>query len=364
MRYGGTPGRTGDERESVREKEMGMRAAVLTAPEKIEVREVETPSIRENEILVKLKNCGICTLEQRLFTGAVKIRYPLIPGHEASGEVAKVGNEVLSGIPPGTRVALDLVLRCGECYYCRTGRSNMCLNRFKRDGKVLGGFGEFIAVGAAQVFPIPASLTFEEAAFAEPLACCVRSLKKIGLTLAEDLLIIGAGPMGLMHLQVALCMGARIFVSDPDGERLAMAGRLGAFAVIDPSREDLVGRVREHTEGRGVDACVITSAAHEALAAAFQAISGDGRVNIYTSYMDKPPLPIDANTLHRTEQSVTGSEGRTEIDFLQAVRLLSYGKVNVKPLISGKVGYARLEAGIKAAMTRETYRVLLEHEGD
>jgi L-iditol 2-dehydrogenase len=340
-----------------------MKAAVLLAPEKIEIQEVPTPVIKANEILVKLKNCGICTLEQRLYTGAVTISYPLIPGHEAAGEVVEVGADVLSPITPGTRVALDLVLRCGECYYCRSGQSNMCINRFKRPGKVLGGFGEYIAVAATQVHPIPPTLSYAEAAFAEPLSCCVRSLKKIKLGLAEDLLIIGAGPMGQMHLQVALCMGARVFVSDPDRDRLAMAKRLGAFLAIDPGSEDLVGIVKKHTEGRGVDACVITSTAQMALNAAFDAVRKDGRVNIYTSYTDKPSIPIDANTLHRNEVTITGSEGRTEIDFLQAVRLLSFGKVDVKPLISMTVGYASLEHGIKAAMTRETYRVLLEQEG-
>jgi L-iditol 2-dehydrogenase len=169
--------------------------------------------------------------------------------------------------------------------------------------------------------------------------------------------------MGQMHLQVALCMGARVFVSDPDRKRLEMAMHLGAFAAIDPSRDDLLAFLKTHTEGRGVDACVITSPAHAALTTAFQAISKTGRVNVYTSYTNAPPIPIDANTLHRTEQTITGSEGRTELDFLQAVRLLSFGKVNVKPLVSLKVGFADLEAGIRAAMTRENYRVLLDHEG-
>jgi L-iditol 2-dehydrogenase len=121
--------------------------------------------------------------------------------------------------------------------------------------------------------------------------------------------------------------------------------------------------IKAETEGRGVDACVVTSMAAAALDTAFQAVGKNGRVNIYTSYTDKPPLPLDANTLHRNEDTITGSEGRTEQDFLQAVRLLSFGKVDVKPLISMRVGFAGLEKGIRAAMTRDTYRVLLQHEG-
>jgi 2-desacetyl-2-hydroxyethyl bacteriochlorophyllide A dehydrogenase len=340
-----------------------MKAAVLTGPGTIEIRDVEAPVPRANELLVKLKACGICTLEQRLFTGEMKAAYPVIPGHEASGEVVAAGADVLPGFPSGTRVALDLVLRCGECYYCRTGQSNMCQNRFNSNHKGLGGFGEYVAVKPTQAFPILAGLSFEEAAFAEPVACCIHSLKKLGLRLAEDLLIMGAGPMGQMHLLVASCMGARVFVSDPDAGRRETAMKAGAFAAIDPTGGGLLPLISERTEGRGVDACVITSPAPAALEAAFAAICKTGRVNIYTAYADKPVIPIDANTLHRSEQTVTGSEGRTEIDFLQAVRLLCFGKVDVKPLISRTIGYQDMEAGIRAAMTRETYRVLLRHEG-
>jgi L-iditol 2-dehydrogenase len=182
------------------------------------------------------------------------------------------------------------------------------------------------------------------------------------LALAEDLLIVGAGPMGMMHLLVGLCMGARICVSDPDTERLKTASRLGAFLTVDPTREDLLAIVREQTGGRGVDACVVTSPARAALQSAFQATAANGRINIYTSYNEKSPLPTDANSIHRSEILVTGSEGRTEEDFLQAVRLLLFGKVDVTPLISRKVPFAGLEEGIKAAMTASTYRVLLDHE--
>jgi 2-desacetyl-2-hydroxyethyl bacteriochlorophyllide A dehydrogenase len=342
-----------------------MKAGVLTAPERFEIREVEKPEIGSRDVLVRLKYCGICTLEQRMYTGQMKFSYPVIPGHEASGIVEEIGEEVgllREELKPGARVALDLVSRCGECYYCRTGASNLCANRFRDGNRVLGGFGEYRAVSSQQVFPVSEALPLEAAAFAEPIACCIRSLKKIGLSLAEDLLVVGAGPMGLMHLLVGLCMGARIFVSDPDAERLKAASRLGAFLTIDPTREDPSVIVRQQTESRGVDACVVTSPASAALQSAFEATAHNGRINIYTSYNEKLPLPTDANLIHRSEILVTGSEGRTEEDFLQAVRLLEFGKVDVSSLISRKVSFSDLEQGIKAAMTASTYRVLLDHE--
>jgi L-iditol 2-dehydrogenase len=238
----------------------------------------------------------------------------------------------------------------------------MCSNRFKKGQRVLGGFGEYIAVRASQIYPIPDSMSFREAAFAEPVACCIRSLKKVGLTLAEDVLIVGAGPMGIMHQQAALCMGARVFVSDPDTERLALTEKLGAYRTIDPTREDPGEVLRSETDGRGADVCVITSPAASALKNGFEAVGKVGRLNIYTSYSEKLPFPMDANTLHRNEVLVTGSEGRTEQDFLQAVRLVGFGKIDVSPLISETVGLNDIEKGLAAAMSPKTYRVLLEHE--
>ena len=337
-----------------------MKSAVLVDAQKMEIRESEIPVCGPSEVLVRLKYCGICTLEQRLFKGDMKIFYPIVPGHEASGIIEKVGADVKSSLKAGDRVALDMVYRCHQCYYCRTGQSNLCENRFSKGIKPLGGFSEYVVVNPERVFPVGDSLPLDQAAFSEPVACCLRSLKKLNLTISEDVLIVGAGPMGLMHLQVARAMGARVFVSDIDDSRLALAASTGADFTINPSSTDAVEEVKSATNGRGVDACVVTSPALPALDAAFKSIRKNGRINIYTAYMqDKPVMPIDMNVLHRNEVLVTGTEGRTEFDFQQSVRLLSFGRIDVKPLISRVVGFDDIEDGINAAMSSETQRVLL-----
>ncbi len=339
-----------------------MKTAVLTDAQNIEVWEVPTPELKPGEVLVKLKNCGICTLEQRLYTGEMKIKYPIVPGHEVSGVVVQTDDTTVSHVEVDTPVAVDLVMRCGECYYCRNGQSNMCENRFNKELNILGGFSEFIAVRASQIYPISGDISFREAAFAEPVSCCIRSLKRIGVSLAEDVLIIGAGSMGLLHLQVARAMGARVFVSDPDAERLDKATRLGAAAVFNPELCNLASEVAGLTGGRGVNAAVVTSAASSAMLGVFESLCKSGRISIYTSYFDERPIPIDANTLHKNEIVILGSEGRTERDFHQAVRLLSFGLIDVKPLISKIVSYDEIECGMREAISSDTYRVLLEHE--
>ncbi len=337
-----------------------MKAAVLIEPKRMSIQDVEDPTAGESKVLVKIKNCGICTLEQRLYRGDLKIFYPIIPGHEASGEIVDVGPRVIGDFTVGMRVALDLVTRCGQCYYCRTGRSNLCANRFKPGQQILGGFGEYIAVDGSQVFPISDTTTFRAAAFSEPVACCIRSLKKLQVTLGENVLIVGAGPMGLLHLQVARCMGARVFVSDPNGMRLEVAKKLGAFAAIDPSKEDLKETIRSATDGIGVDACVVTSPAQAALSSGMSALAKGGRLNIYTSYLEEMPVPVDANTVHRNESLITGSEGRTQLDFHQSVKLIGFGMIDVEPLISQVVHYENITDGIEAAMSPDTLRILLE----
>ena len=150
-----------------------MRAAIMTAPGRIETGELPDPVIGEDEILVKLKSCGICTLEQRIYSGALKMAFPIVGGHEAAGEIVELGTKAVCDLRPGTRVALDLVTRCGECYYCRIGKSNLCSNRYRPGMRTLGGFAEYLAVKPNQVYALPQGLPFDQAAFTEPLSCCL-----------------------------------------------------------------------------------------------------------------------------------------------------------------------------------------------
>lgn len=339
-----------------------MKAALLVAPGKFEICEMPIPGISEGEILVKLKACGICTLEQRLYTGAMKMPLPVVPGHEAAGEVVEIGAAVVGDFTRGGKVALDLVLRCGECYYCRIGKSNLCANRFKKGQRVLGGFAEYIAVKPSQVHPMPDSVSFREAAFAEPLACCIHSLKRMKVAMTEDLLIVGAGAMGLLHILAGRCMGLRITITDPDPARREMAARLGADFVVDPGAVDLPGFAKNITGGLGFSSCVVTSPAPAAFEGAIASMARAARLNIYTAYEERMTIPVDANAVHRQELLITGTEGRLEEDFFQAVRLLSFGKVDVKPLVSAVTSFSTLDSGFAAALSGKAYRVLLEHE--
>jgi L-iditol 2-dehydrogenase len=165
----------------------------------------------------------------------------------------------------------------------------------------------------------------------------------------------------MMHLKAALRMGARVIVSDVNKKRLEDARTMGADAVVDASNGGaLIEKIKALTEGRGVDCCVVTTPVHQALQTAVDSIAVNGRINIYTSYNDKPALPLDMNSLHRLEALVTGSEGRSEEDFYRAVRLLSFGKIDVADLISGIYPLEKAGEAVEAALSGSTYRVLLK----
>lgn len=340
-----------------------MKRIYLTEPKKMEIREEAIPEPRDHEVLVKIAYCGICTLEQRLFDGQRKIYYPIVPGHEASGVVITVGKEVRTSVAVGDHVVLDLVNRCHACHACLSGNSNLCENRFKKGQRVLGAFSQYMVVNPDQVQIIPDELPLEQAAFTEPLACCIRSLRKSKVSLGDTLLVSGAGTMGLLHVKAALAMGVRVIVSDIDSSRLIDAKKMGADEVVNANDADLFHeRIMAMTHNHGVDSCIITTPAVSAVESAIRVLAPSGILNIYTSYGNKPSLPVDMNTIHRNEFVITGSEGRTETDFYTAVRTLANHRVTVDELVTRIYPIEQAEEAIEAALSGTTYRVLLDME--
>jgi len=339
-----------------------MKAAVLYGPRDLRVVEVDKPTPGHGEVLVRIKACGICTLEQRLFLGNQKIFYPIVAGHEASGVVEEVDGHVLADLKPGDRVALDLLNRCGECYFCRIGSDHLCENRFKPGLNVMGGFGEYVAVPSSQVFKIADSLSYEEAALTEPVATCVHSLRAARISLEETLLVIGAGVMGLLHLFLARLLGVQTLICDIDERRLQRAKDLGADLVINPERESLVDAVKQATEGRGADVVVLSTPAKSAFEASLSVVRPGGRILLF-SKGDRPfEASIVPDKLHSKEVSLIGVQGRTQRDFQGAVSLLNRGRLDLRPLISAVVPLEQINEGMQLALDRSTYRVIVRME--
>ncbi|MGH2460817.1 MAG: zinc-dependent alcohol dehydrogenase, partial [Chloroflexota bacterium] len=239
-----------------------MKAARLYGIRDLRVEEVASPDPGPGEAMIRIHSCGVCPSDLRSYLGARSssgpTSLPRTPGHEWAGVVVALGEPVDAGQPAptiqvGDRVVADWRYVCGQCYQCRRGVFNYCENL--RRG-VRGGFAEYGVAPLSQLRIIPDHVSFEEASFCEPLACILNAHGYTQISVGNDVVIVGAGPIGLLHLQLARDRGARVIVSDPIASRLEKARELGAHDLIDASAIDPVARVRELTEGRGADAVI------------------------------------------------------------------------------------------------------------
>lgn len=191
------------------------KVSIHSGVRKMETRILQKREPAGDEVLLKVTSCAICTLEQRIWKGVIA-RYPYAGGHEAAGIVEAVGPDV-KGVKPGDKAAVRLLNSCGECYYCRSGHENLCVASFAahtHSGIMgAGGFAEYMTVSAKAVYKLADDVDLDHAALAEPLACCVHSIRNARIQLGDDVVVIGAGIMGALHIRLAKMSGARVIVS-------------------------------------------------------------------------------------------------------------------------------------------------------
>jgi L-iditol 2-dehydrogenase len=317
---------------------LNTRAFVITEPGEGCLQDFVLPELSEGQVLVKVQACGICTTDRRIFGGKLKVAYPVIGGHEVSGEVVGVGSDVL-GIVENMRVALDTINRCGTCFYCVKGMDNLCLQ--SRTGAKLGnayliagGFSEYIIVKRSQVFALSDDTDFSHAALSEPLSCCIHSVKKARLNLGDTVLVVGAGTMGILHAMVARISGANVIISDTDSDRRSLAESLG-FSAISPL--DISDVHQSVNFGLGFDSIFITAPVIALINDSLSLIRKNGTIVIYTSLHPSGTISFDSNKLHYSEAVITGTEGRTKEDFREATVLISRSQVDLTPLITNRV---------------------------
>jgi threonine dehydrogenase-like Zn-dependent dehydrogenase len=348
-------------REALADLPSTMRAGVLVAPRVLEVRDFALPQPGPGEALVRVRATALCTWEQRTYQGIQHVTTPFVGGHETSGVVAAVGDGVkLAHV--GDRVALGPVA-CDECYYCRRGFPARCTNyvgRLELEG-AWGpwGLSEYKLVPARALFRIADDLTFEEAALAEPISCVVHSLRSLQPELGDDVVVIGAGPMGILNALVLKRRGVRVIVCELDLVRRQKARALGADVVLDPDDGGFVAQVKALTDGRGADAVVaaVGNAAVDEIA--FEMVGKTGKVVLFASAHPSPALSVDHNLIHKNEVDVLGVEGKSVQDFATAVRLLSHRLIDVRPLIDRSVPLTDLETAFQLAIRPDTYRVVV-----
>lgn len=339
------------------------KRSVFVAPKKIRIDELPIPKPGPGQVLVKIKACAICTWEQREYTG-VEDFYPLSGGHEVSGEVVAVGEKVFIDAQPGDRVIYAGLTRCGYCNSCRTGMDSNCDNNRKPfgDSDVPGpaGLGEYALVDAYKVFKASNDIPFEELSLTEPVSCVIRSIREANLKPSDNVVVVGAGIMGALHVMLAKQAGAYVIVSEPNSERAAFAKSIGADALIDPTKESFVDRVKELTDGRGADSIFVAVSIGEAVEQSVEALAKRGRVAVYASIFPKgKKISIDPNPFHSKEIVLSGTVSQSSEDFLIATRMISKKIIDLKPFVSKVFPFNQLEEAFEAAIKPDTYRVVV-----
>jgi threonine dehydrogenase-like Zn-dependent dehydrogenase len=340
-----------------------MNSIVFTGPEQVAVREMPVPLLTDNQVLVQVKACAICTWEQRFFRGSKSEDYPFRGGHEVSGLVVAKGSKALCGAAVGDPVALAIMTRCGQCENCRRGMDNMCEN--DKGGYLPGqawgpgGMSEYVVAEDYQVYAAAPSRDLCEMALAEPVACVSRSVRRTPLAFGDTVIVQGAGIMGLLHLQLLRLRGTRVVIAEPDANRRKVALDLGAAAAFDPQTEDLVNYVGDLTGGHGAEAIFFTAGGVPAIKPAIPALAKGGWLVLYGSIHPKGNLELDPNDIHYRELVLTGSFSHDKESFRESVGMLNGGVVSVAPFVSERVPFTNIDYAMRRAMSKDTYRVVL-----
>lgn len=344
-----------------------MKAAVFTDVEKVEILKIDKPVMKPNEVLVEIKAAAICTWEQRAYQGINKVGYPFIGGHEQSGVIVDVGSDVDTNIwKVGDKVVVGLLMSCGECYYCKIGEEGSCEN-FEYEKLVgglsikgMGGYAQYLSVTTDKLFKIPDKVSYEEAALTEPLSCALHSVKLAQVGMGQNILVIGAGIMGVFHAILARHKGARVIVSEPDGKRREFLYNLGFKELINPMEVDIVKAVKEATDGRGADIIFNTTAIPAIAQQTLNMVALYGKIVLYSSSYPDTPLSVSPTFIHKSMVNLMGSVDANSSDFITSLKLMAADVVDVKQVISEVGSFYNMKDAIEKAISPETYRIVVK----
>lgn len=345
-----------------------MKAVVLKKPGDFAIQDIPMPELAEDEVLIKIYASGICTNDVRDFKGECNYSYPRIGGHEYCGTIAALGSKVnKKHFAVGQKVVQYIIDDCKECYFCKTKQENICeglpqTKTFQNPDGLSGycGFAEYIAAKAEDVCVFPEDADFADMAFTEPLACVVNSVNRTNIKFGDDVLVIGGGTMGLLHVMLAKLKGARVILSEPMAERREKALKLGCDFAFDSINDDIAARVHELTDGRGANVVFNTTAIPAVAKQAVELTSPGGTVVMFSSIHPNKPVEVDMGAVHSYQKTITGAVSPTIDAYYESVLLI--GKKLVKPaaLIEAILPYEEFGKAMEMASRPDTYKVILK----
>ena len=332
-----------------------MRAAIVDKPGAVRVADVPDPVPGYGEVLVRVRACGICGTDLHIAAGEFPpAPYPIVPGHEFSGDVAAVGPGAGDDVQVGGRVAVDPSLFCGRCPACRAGRGNLCQDWGAVGDTVDGAFAEYVTVPAASAYALPENLDYREGALIEPISCAVHGIRRLGPVIGESVLIVGAGTMGLLLQQLVLREGAaRVVVVDRKPGRLEAAQALGAHAVAASAGE---------LGGERFGAVVDVTGMPQAMEDAFGLVGRGGRFMVFGVAPSDAVVRLSPFRIYNDEITVIGSMAVLH-SFGAAVDLLAAGAIETGPLLTHALPLSEFSEALDLVRSGEGIKVQVVQTG-
>ena len=347
-----------------------MKAAVYEGKEQIILRDVDRPELEAGEVLLKIEACSVCGTDLRTYRhGDAKIKPPRILGHEFCGVVVESRAPAGAAVTLGDRVVMYIVLACGTCRYCRKGRPNLCTNRTTMAYHHDGAFAPYMKVPARavdQLFKVTGDISSAEMSLAEPLGCVINAHSKLGVGLKDTVVVIGAGPIGVMHALVSRSQGAqKVYLLDTAQNRLKIAHRfdLDGYATVnaDGSHRE---QIKEWTDGFGPDVVIVACSVAAAQADALEIAGKGARVEFFGGLpKTKPTAELNTNHLHYKELIVSGSYSEKLSDFQAASALIQSGRFPAKKVITHTLPLARVNEAFTLMESGEALKVCVLQDG-
>ena len=337
-----------------------MKVVAITGEREVEVREVKKPVLGKNQVMMKVNGCALCTWEQRMYSGVIKyITPPFVGGHEVAGEIAEIGENV-------DPKAYLIKKPCGKCYFCRHGMENLCKMADDIDDgyEIPGtaGLGEYIKLNLDQVYFMPDDMPTEKAVFAEPLGCVIQSVNQTTINLGDNVVVIGGGIMGQLHVMCAKARGAYVIMSEIDPERRKLAEELGCDLTFNPMEEDAVQFVKDHTDGMGAEAVFNTTAVAAVAEQAIKMTAPGGTVVMYSSVHAGKEVPLDVGYVHSKGVKITGTKSPSVRSFTESVNCLRKGIIDPSRLVSGVFTPEQCKEAFETALRPDTFRCIIEYK--
>ncbi len=315
-----------------------MKAAVFHGPNQpLTIEQWPVPEIGPGEILVKVAACGVCHSDLHYLDHNVPtfMKPPLILGHEATGHVAAVGAGV-TNFKEGDRVLLPAVLACGTCFWCRTGRENICANQVMFGNNVHGAYAEYVKAPAKDAFQFPEDLPLEEGCIiADAVTTPYHAVKnRAQVRPGDTVVVIGCGGVGLNLVQCAAAAGGVVIAVDINDQKLEWAKQFGAQYTFNSSTSDVPKAIRKLTGG-GADIAIDAVGLPQVIEAGFNSLRNGGRL-LCLGYSEKP-VTLNASRIMYREMEILGSLGCRPVDYPRCIELARIGKLQVKPLVTAKL---------------------------